>query len=107
EVVDRPDRVDERRLEQELGEVLLRFGSEGSANVTGAVAELFQLVARHRLGIPPQLAAAFRAVATLEGTLAVLSPGFDLVGRAREAGQRQFAAALAPGELKQSAEREL
>ena len=107
EVVDRPDRVDERRLEQELGEILLRFAPQGSANVTGAVAELFKLVARHRLGIPPQLAAAFRAVATLEGTLSVLAPGFDLVSTARDVGERQLAAAVSPGELKQTAEREL
>lgn len=107
EVVHRPDRVDERRLEQELGEILLRFAPGPSANVTGAVSELLQLVARHRLGIPPQLAAAFRAIATLEGTLTVLCPGFDLVGSAREAGEQQLAAALAPGELKQTAEREL
>lgn len=107
EIVDRPDRVDERRLEQELGEILLRFAPGGNANITGAVGELFKLVARHRLGIPPQLAAAFRAVATLEGTLAVLSPGFDLVSSARAAGEQQLAAAIAPTELKQTAEREL
>ena len=107
EIVDRPDRVDERRLEQDLGEILLRFAPAGNANVTGAVADLFKLVARHRLGIPPQVAAAFRAVATLEGTLAVLSPGFDLVGSARELGERQLAATISPGELKQTAEREL
>jgi len=106
-VVDRPEQVDERRLEQELGEILLRFSHSDGAGVTTAVAGLFRLVARHRLGIPPQLAAAFRAVATLEGTLTVLAPGFDLVSGAREQAESQVTAATSPTELRQTAEREL
>ncbi|SEE72497.1 ABC1 kinase family protein [Ruania alba] len=110
EAVDRPNRVDERTLEQELGEILLRFTDSeggGSSNVAGAVAELFRLVARHRLGIPPQLAAAFRALATLDGTLAVIDPGFDLVRGAREASRARLESSLQPKELRRTVESEL
>ncbi|QOR72891.1 phosphotransferase [Ruania alkalisoli] len=122
EVVERPDRVNERVLEQELGEILLRFAPPvatgtastathptpaAPANIAGAVAALFRLLARHRLGIPPQLAAAFRAIATLEGTLDLICPGFDLVGGAREASRARLQADLDPAQLRRRAESEL
>ncbi|WP_159618537.1 ABC1 kinase family protein [Ruania rhizosphaerae] len=122
EVVERPDRVNERVLEQELGEILLRFAPPvaagtasttthptpaAPANIAGAVAALFRLLARHRLGIPPQLAAAFRAIATLEGTLDLICPGFDLVDGAREASRARLQTDLDPAHLRRRAESEL
>ncbi|UFU06386.1 ABC1 kinase family protein [Ruania halotolerans] len=112
EAVNRPERVDERTLEQELGEILLRFtdstgAGTATSNVAGAMAELFRLVARHRLGIPPQLAAAFRALATLDGTLGVIDPEFDLVRGAREASRARLESNLEPAALRRTVESEL
>ncbi|WP_407320082.1 AarF/UbiB family protein [Isoptericola halotolerans] len=107
EVVDRPDVVDEHRIEQEVGEILARFAGPGATQAAPAMAALFQLVARHRLGIPPQVAAAFRTLATLEGTLQVVSAGYDLVDGARRYAGRAAARATSPGTVRASLESEL
>ena len=69
--------------------------------------DLFKIITSHQLGVPPEVAAVFRALATVEGTIARISPGFDLV-----AASRQFAAAhvtdrLAPEALRRTATEEL
>jgi ubiquinone biosynthesis protein len=107
ELVDRPDQVDERRLERALGALLVRYTSPASRSGTAAFAGLFRLVTSHGLGVPPQVAAAFRAFATLEGTLMILDPGFDLVAQARASGRTRMAEAMRPGSLRQSVEQEL
>ena len=107
ELVDRPEQVDERELERGVGDLLVRFSAGGTANGAVAFAALFRLVRAHRLTVPPEVAAVFRTFATLEGTLAVIDPGFDLVTGAREAGRRRVAAALDPAALRSSAEQEL
>jgi predicted unusual protein kinase regulating ubiquinone biosynthesis (AarF/ABC1/UbiB family) len=56
--------------------------------------DLFRIVAEHGLSIPPEIAAVFRALATMEGTLTQLAPGFDIVTETR-----RFAAAYLPGAL--------
>ena len=61
----------------------------------------------HRLPIPAQVAAVFRTFATLEGTLAIIDPGFDLVAGARAAGRSRVTAALTPQRLRRSVEEEL
>ena len=40
-------------------------------------------VARHGLSVPPEVAAVFRCLATLEGTLTKLDPDFDIVAESR------------------------
>jgi len=107
ELVDRPDEVDERGLERDLGALIVRFTAAGSPNSAAAFAGLFRLLTAHRLVVPPQVAAVFRTFATLEGTLRLLDPGFDLVDGARAAGQARVAAALGPGRLRRSAQTEL
>jgi ubiquinone biosynthesis protein len=52
------------------------------------------IVTDHGLSVPPEVAATFRALGVLEGTLAQLAPGFDLV-----AGARAFAAGHGPAQL--------
>lgn len=106
EVVDRPDVVDERRVEQEVGEILARYTGP-TTRAAPAMAALFRLVARHRLGIPPQVAAAFRTLATLEGTLQVVSGGYDLVAGARRYADRAGARATEPANVRATLESEL
>ncbi len=45
--------------------------------------ELFRIVADFGLSIPPAVASVFRALATLEGTLRLLAPGFDIMAESR------------------------
>jgi hypothetical protein len=57
--------------------------------------DLFRIVAEHGLSIPPEIAAVFRALATMEGTLTQLAPGFDIITETR-----RFAAAYLTGQLR-------
>ena len=107
ELVDRPDEVDERVLERAVGALIVRYASPGSTTGAAAFSALFRLVTTHRLGVPPQVAAVFRTFATLEGTLTVLDPEFDLAVRAREAAGGRLTEALEPRRLRQSLEDEL
>jgi len=81
--------VDQRRLEREVGELLLRYRT-GSRNSSGLFSSLFGLFTQYRFGVPPQVAAGLRTLATLEGTLRVLEPSLELLPRAREQGQAIF-----------------
>lgn len=88
ELLGRPDNLDERLLERSLGELMVRYrGSAGGRSNSGLFADLIALVLRQQFGIPPQIAAAFRALATVEGTLSLIAPDLDLIAVARERGR--------------------
>jgi len=84
ELLDAPPGLDPRRLERDVGRLVLRFRS--GAAVDAAFSSLFRLVTDAGCAVPPQVAAAFRTFTSLEGTLRLISPGFDLVAQAREQG---------------------
>ena len=79
----RPDEIDEAALERALGAFLARHLGPGGAAGVRMFADLFRIVADYGLAVPPAVAAVFRALATVEGTLAALAPGFDVVAEAR------------------------
>lgn len=101
ELLDPPARLDERRLTRELGQLMVRFrggfGPQGGAALFG---KLFTLVLDHGFAVPPQIAAAFRALAALEGTLRLLDPGFDVIAEARELGSEHLEQEFTPERLK-------
>jgi ubiquinone biosynthesis protein len=107
EVVVRPDEVDEQRLERVLGQFMARHLGPGTAPSVRMFTDLFGIVSAHGLSIPPEVAAVFRALATLEGALAHLAPGFDLVSQARSFARRQFAAELDAAVLQREVTQEL
>ncbi len=88
ELLDRPDGLDERALQREIGTLMTRvrggLGSGGSLKVFG---DLLSLVVRHGFRVPPAIAAALRSLGALEGTLRLIDPHLDLVAAAREAGR--------------------
>jgi len=57
--------------------------------------------------VPPEIAAVFRALATAEGALAQLSPGFDIVAEARAFAGTYVADRFQPEALRQTAADEL
>ncbi len=69
--------------------------------------DLFRLVSGYGLAIPPEVAGVFRSLATLEGTLTELAPGFDIVAEARRFATAQLTSQLHPGSLYQTATDEL
>ncbi|MFF0506749.1 ABC1 kinase family protein [Streptomyces fimicarius] len=83
EIVERPEQIDERKLERSLGRFMARHLGPGSRPNREVFSELFLLVARHDLTVPPEVAATFRALATVEGTVERLVPDFDIVAEAR------------------------
>jgi ubiquinone biosynthesis protein len=107
DLVDRPDEVDERELQRTLGALIVRYAGPGSTAGAQAVAGVLRTFTAHGLGVPPPVAAVFRAFATLEGTLGLVRPGFDLLGQARAIGGRRIAEALTPQRLRGSLEDEL
>ncbi|WP_343952816.1 ABC1 kinase family protein [Nonomuraea longicatena] len=101
EVVPRPEEIDEAGLERAMGQFMARHLGPGLDSVR-LFADLFRIVSAYGLSIPPEVAAVFRALATLEGTLVALAPGFNLVGEARSFAGRHIAENLAPESLKET-----
>ncbi len=102
DLLGRPDNLADRRLERELGELLLRGG-----DTVAVFSGLFGIVAGHGFAVPPMVAAAFRAFSALDGTLATLSPGFDAVAAAREMQGGVLAEQFAPAQVRERLESQL
>ncbi|PRZ33911.1 ubiquinone biosynthesis protein [Antricoccus suffuscus] len=107
ELVDRPGEVNERELERTVGKLIVRYALPGVQAGTAAFTALFRVVTAHRLGVPPQVAAVFRAFATLDGTLTVLDPTFDILAEARVAKEERVADVAGPNVIRKSVENEL
>ncbi len=107
EIVDRPDEIDEQRLERALGALMAKHVSHGQAPDLDMFTDLFRLVAEFRLSVPPAIAAVFRALATVEGTLALLSPGFNILVESRAFANKLIGERMEPESLRRAATEEL
>jgi len=107
EVVERPEDLDERALERDLGRFMTRYLGPGLVPDVRMFADLFRIVAEHGLAVPPEIAAVFRSLGTLEGTLTSLAPDFDLIAEARSFAAGSFASQFRPEALQQTAADEL
>jgi len=107
DVVDRPADLDEARLERALGRFLARYFAAGVTPDMRMFTDLFRIVTDFGLSVPAEIAAVFRALATIEGALTQLAPGFDIVDEARRFGGRQLAAQLSPEAIRETAVDEL
>jgi ubiquinone biosynthesis protein len=107
EVVERPEELDESRLERMLGRFLARHAGAGITPDVTMFTDLFRIVSDHGLAVPPEIAAVFRALATMEGTLTQLAPGFDIVAEARRFAAEQLAEQFSPDVLRKTAADEL
>lgn len=107
ELVARPEEIDEQQLERALGQFMARHLNTGTRPDVEMFGDLFKLVYRYGLSVPPEIAAVFRALATVEGTLAALSPGFDIVAESRAFADKQFSAHLTPESLRRAVTEEL
>jgi ubiquinone biosynthesis protein len=107
ELMLRPDEIDQQRLERALGQFMARYLGPGAAPGVRMFSDLFRIVAEYGLSVPPEVAAVFRALATLEGALAQLAPGFDLVAEARSSAGRYTAERLEPASARQAVDEEL
>lgn len=107
EVVSRPEEIDESRLERALGQFMARHLHRGARPDVEMFTDLFRIVSSYGLAVPSEIAAVFRALATLEGTLTTLEPAFDIVAEAREFASRQLSEQLGPTSVRDEATKEV
>lgn len=107
EIVDQPDGVDEHSLERAVGQFMARHLGPGASLGPAMFFELFRIITTHRLAVPPDVAAVFRALTTLEGSIARIAPGFDLIGASRQFATSHVTERLRPESLRRSATEEL
>jgi ubiquinone biosynthesis protein len=84
DLVERPERLDEHRLEWALGQFMARYLTPGIAPEVRMFTDLFRIIADFGLAVPPEIAAVFRSITTLEGTLTNVDPDFYVIGEARD-----------------------
>ncbi|ACQ79924.1 ABC-1 domain protein [Beutenbergia cavernae DSM 12333] len=108
DLLERPEHLDDRQVEREVGQVVM-FATSGAATAgsSGVFAQLLRVVQRAQLGVPPQVAAAFRAFAALEGTLALIDPELPLVATATSVGRDLMGARFDPASLRTTLETQL
>jgi ubiquinone biosynthesis protein len=107
ELVTRPDDIDEQQLERALGQFMARHLAGGTAQAAEMFTDLFGLASRFELAIPSEIATVLRALATLEGTLTLLTPGLDIAEEARAYAADHLAAQMSPSGVPKSAADEL
>jgi ubiquinone biosynthesis protein len=89
-----PDDVDDRRLARDLERFVARHLSPGTRPDAAMFVDLFAAVDAAGLTVPPEAAAVFRTLATLEGTLTRLDPSFDIVAESRRFAGAQLSSSL-------------
>ncbi|WP_084516147.1 ABC1 kinase family protein [Microbacterium luticocti] len=94
--VELPDDLDEFLLRRQIGDFMARYLAAGAALDASAFTEVISILSAHGLAVPPELTAAFRAIATAEGSARVLMPEFELVAEASAYAQERLADARRP-----------
>lgn len=94
--VEIPDDLNENAFRRQIGVfVATSLGPGASLDVT-VFREMVRLLTENRIAVPAELAAAFRAVATVEGTLRYLSPDFELLTVASDFAKDRVTSGFAP-----------
>ncbi|MGC4192296.1 MAG: AarF/UbiB family protein [Thermomicrobiales bacterium] len=107
DLCERPDVLDEDRLERALGQFMARNLTPGIAPEARMFTDLLQIVADYGLSVPPEVAAVFRAAATLEGTLRRIDPAFDVIGEAQGFSRTYLHSQLRPDAIRKTLTDEL
>jgi len=107
ELVTRAEDIDELLLERALGQFMARHLTGGTAATPEMFTDLFRLASRFELTIPPEIATVLRALGTLEGTLALLTPGVDIAAEAHAYAADRVSGQIAPKAVQKTAAEEL
>jgi ubiquinone biosynthesis protein len=107
ELVTRTDEIDEWQLERALGRFAARHLVGTSPPTAAMFTDLFRLASQFELAIPPEIATVLRALATLEGTLSLLTPGIDIAAEARQYAADRVTSQLSPAAVPKSAAEEV
>jgi ubiquinone biosynthesis protein len=99
--------VDRGRLREDLAALMARYGGRAVGDVAlgEATAELMEVVRRHRLRVPPDLALLVKVIAVEEGVAEQLDPDFRIGEALAPYARRQLLGQLSPAALSQRLER--
>jgi ubiquinone biosynthesis protein len=95
--------ADDDLLERTLAQFIAQHLGPGMTPDASMFTSLFRLLVNFGLVFPPVIGAVFRAMMTLEGTLAMLSPGFDLVAETRNLASSWLGQMFTPTSLREAA----
>ena len=98
---------DEEQLERALAAFMSAHLGNGMTADAAFMRDLLTMLGRIGIAFPPAIAAVFRALITLDGTVRVIDPGFDMAAEARAAAGRYAADQLSPRSLHDAAATEL
>jgi ubiquinone biosynthesis protein len=99
----RPAAAGDEALEPALAQFLAQHLGPAMVPDAAMFYALFRLVANFGLVFPPVIAAVFRAMITLEGTLARLAPGFQIIQETSTMAASWLGEVLGPASLRQIA----
>jgi ubiquinone biosynthesis protein len=92
--------AEEDRLVRALAQLMAQRFGPGMPLGPALFAELFEVLFAFGLAFPPVIGGVFRALVTLQGTLEVLAPGFQLLDEARTVGAELLQEAMAPASIR-------
>jgi len=99
----RPAATGDEALESALAQFLAQHLGPGMVPDAAMFTALFRLVAEFGLVFPPVIATVFRAMITLEGTLARLAPGFQIIEETSTMAASWLGEVLGPASLRDAA----
>jgi ubiquinone biosynthesis protein len=99
----RPEATGDDLLERTLAQFIAQHLGPGMVPDAAMFTTMFRLLAEFGLVFPPVIAGVFRAMITLEGTLARLDPGFQIVEETRKMAASWLGDMLAPASLRDAA----
>ena len=99
--------VDERGLERALARFISRHLGPGTVPTAAMLIELLQIFLTLGIAMPPTTSLLFRTLATLEGTLRTLCPGYPLVQASEDFAAELVQERMSPATWQQAAHDEL
>jgi ubiquinone biosynthesis protein len=102
EIADVPDSRRQEALERALSQFMARRLGPGLQPGAALFTDLMRLLIDYELSLPPHVSAVFRSLVTLEGTLALLAPGFQIMDESRKVAADLLGESLAPGSIEQA-----
>jgi|GEM_PF-63034 ubiquinone biosynthesis protein len=100
-------RLDEDKLERSLAQLMAQRLGPGMDPGPELFVDLFALLLDYGLAFPPVIGGVFRALVTLQGTIALLAPDFEIVAAARTIGAEWMQDSFGPTSLRRAATDEM
>jgi ubiquinone biosynthesis protein len=107
ELADVQDTRMQELLERALSQLLATRLGPGMKPGAALFTDVLRLLVRFQLSLPPHVAAVFRCLVTLEGTLALLAPGFQVVDESRRVAAELVRESLTANSIQLAARDEL